>query len=113
MSVIYVYCFQSRLSDEIRNLSCNFVPQSSAKDDTKDYCPNFYTMLIGSLPQINFGVQGETQGVTTPVDDDNVRTASLMADKDILEFVQSSNNTDSDGENEMNKAAPVPTSSEM
>ncbi|GFV73013.1 putative DD41D transposase [Trichonephila clavipes] len=39
-----------------------------------------------------------------------------MADKDILEFVQSSKNifdADSDNENEMNNAAPVPTSSEM
>ncbi|GFT87791.1 hypothetical protein TNCV_799071 [Trichonephila clavipes] len=39
-----------------------------------------------------------------------------MADKDILEFVQSSKNiidTDSDDESEKNNAAPVPTSSEM
>ncbi|GFV72980.1 hypothetical protein TNCV_1734481 [Trichonephila clavipes] len=39
-----------------------------------------------------------------------------MADKDILEFVQSSKNVidaDSDDENEINNAAPVPTSSEM
>ncbi|GFT29595.1 uncharacterized protein TNCV_4890481 [Trichonephila clavipes] len=39
-----------------------------------------------------------------------------MADKDIMEFVQSSKNiidTDTDDENEMNKAAPAPTSSEM
>ncbi|GFW63811.1 hypothetical protein TNCV_3744161 [Trichonephila clavipes] len=39
-----------------------------------------------------------------------------MADKGILEFVQSLKNifdADSDDENEMNKAAPVPTSSEM
>ncbi|GFW77299.1 hypothetical protein TNCV_924151 [Trichonephila clavipes] len=38
-----------------------------------------------------------------------------MADKDILEFVQSSKNiidADSDDENEMNNAAPVLTSSE-
>uniref|UniRef100_A0A8C4RRF5 Tigger transposable element-derived protein 4 n=1 Tax=Erpetoichthys calabaricus TaxID=27687 RepID=A0A8C4RRF5_ERPCA len=50
------------------------------------------------------------------VDDDNVCTAPIMADKDILEFVQSSKNiidADSDDENEMNNAAPVPTSSEM
>ncbi|GFU75463.1 hypothetical protein TNCV_2861791 [Trichonephila clavipes] len=39
-----------------------------------------------------------------------------MSDKDILELAQSSKNiieTDSDDENEMNNAAPVPTSSEM
>ncbi|GFW34071.1 hypothetical protein TNCV_287551 [Trichonephila clavipes] len=39
-----------------------------------------------------------------------------MADKGILEFVQSSKNiteTDSDDENGINNAAPVPTSSEM
>ncbi|GFX83842.1 hypothetical protein TNCV_351061 [Trichonephila clavipes] len=45
------------------------------------------------------------------VDDDNVRTT-----KEILEFVQNSKNVidaDSDDENEMNTAAPVPTSSEM
>ncbi|GFX98184.1 adhesion G protein-coupled receptor B2 [Trichonephila clavipes] len=39
-----------------------------------------------------------------------------MADKGILELVQSSKNiieADSDTENEMNNAAPVPTSSEM
>uniref|UniRef100_A0A8C4SEN5 HTH CENPB-type domain-containing protein n=1 Tax=Erpetoichthys calabaricus TaxID=27687 RepID=A0A8C4SEN5_ERPCA len=50
------------------------------------------------------------------VDDDNVCTAPIMTDKDILEFVQSSKNiidADSDNENEMNNAAPVPTSSEM
>ncbi|GFV42399.1 hypothetical protein TNCV_4311291 [Trichonephila clavipes] len=38
-----------------------------------------------------------------------------MAEKDILEFVQSSKNIideDSDGENEMTNATPVPTSSE-
>ncbi|GFT14469.1 hypothetical protein TNCV_4004381 [Trichonephila clavipes] len=50
------------------------------------------------------------------VNDDNVCTAPIMADKGILEFVQSSKNiidSDSDDENEMNKAALVPTSSEM
>ncbi|GFY15423.1 hypothetical protein TNCV_1572341 [Trichonephila clavipes] len=50
------------------------------------------------------------------VDDDNVCTAKTMADKDILEFVQSSKNiidADSVGENEMNNAAPVLTSSKM
>ncbi|GFS52056.1 hypothetical protein TNCV_1104781 [Trichonephila clavipes] len=49
------------------------------------------------------------------VGDDNVCTAPIMADKDILDFVQSSKNTidaDSDDENEMTNAAPVPTSSE-
>ncbi|GFW08512.1 hypothetical protein TNCV_2775341 [Trichonephila clavipes] len=41
---------------------------------------------------------------------------TIMADKDILEFVQNSKSTidkDSDDENEMNKEAPVPTLSEM
>ncbi|GFT70336.1 hypothetical protein TNCV_2657951 [Trichonephila clavipes] len=50
------------------------------------------------------------------VGDDSVCTASIMADKDILEFLQSSKNImdeDSDYENEMKNAAPVPTSSEM
>ncbi|GFU75768.1 hypothetical protein TNCV_1652281 [Trichonephila clavipes] len=50
------------------------------------------------------------------VDDDNVCTAPIMADKDILEFVQISKNiidSDSDEENEMKNEAPVPTSSEM
>ncbi|GFS68641.1 hypothetical protein TNCV_1958731 [Trichonephila clavipes] len=40
----------------------------------------------------------------------------MMADKDILKFVQSSQiiiDADSDDENEMNNAGPVPTSSEM
>ncbi|GFU70353.1 SCAN domain-containing protein 3 [Trichonephila clavipes] len=49
------------------------------------------------------------------VDDANVCTALIMA-KDVLEFVQSSKNiidADSDEENEMNNAAPDPTSSEM
>ncbi|GFW19630.1 hypothetical protein TNCV_1605211 [Trichonephila clavipes] len=39
-----------------------------------------------------------------------------MADKDILKFIQSSKSiidTDSDGENEMNDAAPVPSPFEM
>ncbi|GFT59067.1 hypothetical protein TNCV_186471 [Trichonephila clavipes] len=49
-------------------------------------------------------------------DEDNVCTAVIMADKDSLEFVQSSENiidADFDDENEMNNAAPVPTSSEI
>ncbi|GFS64732.1 hypothetical protein TNCV_4685161 [Trichonephila clavipes] len=51
------------------------------------------------------------------VDDDNVWTVPIMADKDILEcVVQSSKNitdADSGSKNEMNYAASVPTSSEM
>ncbi|GFY26386.1 SCAN domain-containing protein 3 [Trichonephila clavipes] len=50
------------------------------------------------------------------VDDDNVCTAPIMADKDILKFVQSSKNisdTDVDDENEMNFIVPVSASSEM
>ncbi|GFY31238.1 hypothetical protein TNCV_752011 [Trichonephila clavipes] len=62
------------------------------------------------------------------IDDDNACTATIMADKDILEFVQSSKISfifgvcskfkniiyaESDDENEMNNAAFVPTSSEM
>ncbi|GFS76248.1 hypothetical protein TNCV_4667901 [Trichonephila clavipes] len=48
------------------------------------------------------------------VDDDNVYSPKYG--KDILEFVQCSKNiteADSEDENEMNNAAPVPTSSEM
>ncbi|GFT78093.1 hypothetical protein TNCV_2820871 [Trichonephila clavipes] len=51
-----------------------------------------------------------------PVDDDNVRTAPIMANKYTLEFVQSSKNiidADSDDENEMKNAVPVPILSEM
>ncbi|GFW81226.1 SCAN domain-containing protein 3 [Trichonephila clavipes] len=51
-----------------------------------------------------------------PVDDDNLRTTPIMADKYILEFDQSSKNiidADFDGGNEMNNAAPIPTSYEM
>ncbi|GFU73265.1 hypothetical protein TNCV_167481 [Trichonephila clavipes] len=50
------------------------------------------------------------------IDDDNACTSPIMAEKDILEFVQSSKNiidADSDEENEMNNATPVHTSSEM
>ncbi|GFV48351.1 hypothetical protein TNCV_2479161 [Trichonephila clavipes] len=50
------------------------------------------------------------------VDDDNVCIAPVMADKDILEFVQTHKNiidADSDNENEMNNVAAVPTTSEM
>ncbi|GFU91371.1 hypothetical protein TNCV_2541391 [Trichonephila clavipes] len=46
----------------------------------------------------------------------NVCTASIMADKDILEFVQISKyiiDADSEDEKEIYNAAPVPTSSEM
>ncbi|GFV99496.1 hypothetical protein TNCV_5078601 [Trichonephila clavipes] len=46
----------------------------------------------------------------------DVYTATIMKDEDILELVQSSKNiidADSDYKNEMNKVAPVPTSSEM
>ncbi|GFU04355.1 paired domain-containing protein [Trichonephila clavipes] len=50
------------------------------------------------------------------VDDDNVCTAPINADKDILELVHSSKNiidADSDDENKMNNAAFVPKLSEM
>ncbi|GFW71146.1 hypothetical protein TNCV_91891 [Trichonephila clavipes] len=50
------------------------------------------------------------------VDDDNLCTASFMADKDTMEFVQSSKNivgADSDDENELNYVVALPTSSEM
>ncbi|GFV68813.1 hypothetical protein TNCV_1626061 [Trichonephila clavipes] len=50
------------------------------------------------------------------VDDDNVCTEPIVADKDTLEFFQSSKNisdADSDDENEMNDEDPVTTSSEM
>ncbi|GFY33448.1 hypothetical protein TNCV_2227171 [Trichonephila clavipes] len=50
------------------------------------------------------------------MDNDNVCTDPIMADKDILEFVQSlKNNIDADSgdEIEMNNASPIPTSSEM
>ncbi|GFV95392.1 hypothetical protein TNCV_4573941 [Trichonephila clavipes] len=50
------------------------------------------------------------------VDDDNVCPASIMVDKDILEFVQSLKNiihTGSGDENERNNGSPIPSSSEM
>ncbi|GFU77232.1 hypothetical protein TNCV_4126091 [Trichonephila clavipes] len=52
----------------------------------------------------------------TTVDDENMCTTSIMGDKDILKFVQSSKNitdADADKENEINNVAPVPTSPEM
>ncbi|GFT21221.1 hypothetical protein TNCV_2582821 [Trichonephila clavipes] len=48
--------------------------------------------------------------------DDNVCTVTIAVDTDILEFVLSSKNTldaNSNDENEMNNAPPVPKSSEM
>ncbi|GFX04083.1 hypothetical protein TNCV_3972321 [Trichonephila clavipes] len=51
-----------------------------------------------------------------PVDDDNMCTASIMTDKNILGLDESSKNiidADSDDENETNNAIPVPTSTEM
>ncbi|GFX67817.1 CCHC-type domain-containing protein [Trichonephila clavipes] len=51
------------------------------------------------------------------VNDDNMCTAPMMADKDILEFFQNSEDiTDADSDttkNEFNNAVPVPTSSKM
>ncbi|GFU92593.1 hypothetical protein TNCV_4795211 [Trichonephila clavipes] len=50
------------------------------------------------------------------LNDDNVCTASIMVDKGILEFLRSLTciiDADSDDENEMNNAAPVPPSSEI
>ncbi|GFV18394.1 SCAN domain-containing protein 3 [Trichonephila clavipes] len=50
------------------------------------------------------------------VNDDNVYTTPIMADKNILEFVQSSKNIIDvyfEDENEMNNAVLTPTSSEM
>ncbi|GFV73405.1 hypothetical protein TNCV_3389211 [Trichonephila clavipes] len=52
-----------------------------------------------------------TRGKFTAIDEDNVSTAPIQTDKEILEFVQSSKNSidaDSDDGNEMNKADPVP-----
>ncbi|GFV16630.1 transposable element Tcb1 transposase [Trichonephila clavipes] len=60
---------------------------------------------------------GESNKHPCQEDDDSVCRASIMADIDILEFVQSSKNIidtiDSDSENEMKNAAPVSSSSEM
>ncbi|GFT38699.1 hypothetical protein TNCV_1498901 [Trichonephila clavipes] len=50
------------------------------------------------------------------IDDDNMYTAPIVADKDILEFIQSSKNiidADSCDENETNNAANVPTLFQM
>ncbi|GFU55705.1 hypothetical protein TNCV_1650061 [Trichonephila clavipes] len=50
------------------------------------------------------------------IDDENVCTAMITIDKDILEFVKISTNVidaDSNDKNEMNNAAPDPMSSEM
>ncbi|GFT01074.1 hypothetical protein TNCV_4054661 [Trichonephila clavipes] len=50
------------------------------------------------------------------VDDDNVCSASMIAEKDILEFVQSSNSVieaNFNDEKEKSNAAPVPTASKI
>ncbi|GFV33226.1 hypothetical protein TNCV_4635151 [Trichonephila clavipes] len=50
------------------------------------------------------------------VDDDNICTSPILADKDILEFVESSKNiidADSNDENKINIAASISTSSKM
>ncbi|GFW15630.1 alpha-2 adrenergic receptor [Trichonephila clavipes] len=50
------------------------------------------------------------------IENDNVYTIPINADKDILEFIKSSKNiidSDSEDENEKNDTAPVQTSSEM
>ncbi|GFU26924.1 hypothetical protein TNCV_1672221 [Trichonephila clavipes] len=50
------------------------------------------------------------------IGDDTVCTTPIMADEDILEFIENSKNivdADSDDENEMDNAAPLPMSSEM
>ncbi|GFX05545.1 hypothetical protein TNCV_3434491 [Trichonephila clavipes] len=68
----------------------------------------------GSIPRGSKRGCAAAAGCTS--DDDNMCIAPIMADKDILEFVQSSKNiidTDSDDENETNNAAPVLTSSEI
>ncbi|GFT87863.1 hypothetical protein TNCV_799691 [Trichonephila clavipes] len=72
------------------------------------------------------GVMEQVPGVTVTyeqqidlgngIDDDDVYTAPITADKDILGFDQSSKNiidADSDDENEMSNAAPVSTLSGM
>ncbi|GFY12964.1 DDE-1 domain-containing protein [Trichonephila clavipes] len=69
---------------------------------------NFFVLL-------NYAILPSEESVA--VDNDNMYTAPIKANKDILEFVQSSKNIidtiDTDGEKEINNAAPVPTSSEM
>ncbi|GFV89625.1 transposable element Tcb1 transposase [Trichonephila clavipes] len=57
-----------------------------------------------------------SSGEFVAIYDNNVYTSPIIADKDILKFVPISRNiddADSDDENEMNNAAPNPTSSEM
>ncbi|GFT09823.1 RNA-directed DNA polymerase from mobile element jockey [Trichonephila clavipes] len=57
----------------------------------------------------------EPHGLSTPIDDDNLSTAPIMAGKVILGFVQSLKNimdADSEEENEISNAAPVPMTSE-
>ncbi|GFV58544.1 rho guanine nucleotide exchange factor 17 [Trichonephila clavipes] len=69
-----------------------------------------------SLANGEIVIYSRDQNEFITLDDDNVCTAPIMADKHILEFVQSSNNiidADSEDKNEMNIAAPVPISSEM
>ncbi|GFT81834.1 hypothetical protein TNCV_4336741 [Trichonephila clavipes] len=63
----------------------------------------------------NISHEGSSLEKFVAVDDDNVCTAPIMANKDILEFVQNSKNNivaDSDDENEMNNAALDSKSSE-
>ncbi|GFU89160.1 hypothetical protein TNCV_2896081 [Trichonephila clavipes] len=59
---------------------------------------------------------GKIKSNPSTVDDDNVCTTPILADKDILEFVQSLKNVcdaDSDDEKEMNNADLVLMSSKM
>ncbi|GFX52480.1 hypothetical protein TNCV_4324961 [Trichonephila clavipes] len=79
--------------------------------------PFSYTRAFGEGPR-NFEPWSNYPTVLpkefVAVDDDNVCAAPLMADKDILEFLQSSKSildADSDDEVEMNNAAPFSSSS--
>ncbi|GFY33200.1 hypothetical protein TNCV_1240511 [Trichonephila clavipes] len=75
----------------------------------------FSFLFVLAFPFSLILVQAVTEEFVA-VDDDIANKAPIMADKDILEFVQSLKNiidSHTDDENEMNKATLVRTSSEM
>ncbi|GFV84177.1 DDE-1 domain-containing protein [Trichonephila clavipes] len=91
----------------------DFEPRSGDEDD----------ILVGTS-LLKFSLTPYQTGLDCPivlleefigVEDGNMCTAPIMADKDILEFVESSKNidVDADSENEMNIASLVPTIVEM
>ncbi|GFW58982.1 DDE-1 domain-containing protein [Trichonephila clavipes] len=116
------------MDDNARPLSANIVDECLQSEDITRMDLPAYSPDLNPIEHISFlgmnKIRKTTEGLDftillseelVEIDDDNVCTVPILADKDIFGFVQSSKNiidTDSDNE-ELNYDVPVPTSFKM